>query len=159
MEIEQKETDCKCENSTGWTTIKCCNQCGKSIEPFWRVDSENKTQPTIGIKEKEVDRTLRDEIFDLKSEWEVCQSCNGDIRGICTDCYNTRRIPNQSQIQYQKEQITKLEAEIKALRELMSEVRRTFGNDTMVVQILPEKDSYYTPTWLKKIDQLLKNEG
>lgn len=117
MEIEQKETDCKCENSTGWTTIKCCNQCGKSIEPFWRVDSENKTQPTIGIKEKEVDRTLRDEIFDLKSEWEVCQSCNGDIRGICTDCYNTRRIPNQSQIQYQKEQITKLEAENKALRE------------------------------------------
>jgi len=54
----------------------------------------------------------------------------------------------------------KLEAENKALRDLLGEVRRTFGNDTMVVQILPERDSYYTPIWIKKIDQLLtKNEG
>ena len=56
--------------------------------------------------------------------------------------------------------ISKLESEIKALRDLLGEVRRTFGNDTKVVQILPEKDSYYTPIWIKKIDQLLtKNEG
>jgi len=56
-------------------------------------------------------------------------------------------------------EIAKLEAENKALRDLLGEVRRTFGNDTMVVQILPERDSYYTPIWIKKIDQLLKNEG
>jgi len=37
---EKKETDCKCADSTGWTTVKCCNQCGKSIELFWRVIEE-----------------------------------------------------------------------------------------------------------------------
>ena len=32
-----KDTDCKCEDSSGWTTVKCCNLCGKSVEPFWKV--------------------------------------------------------------------------------------------------------------------------
>jgi hypothetical protein len=31
-------TDCKCKDSTGWTTVKCCNLCGKSVEEFWKVD-------------------------------------------------------------------------------------------------------------------------
>lgn len=33
------ETDCKCgKDSTGWTQVKCCNICGKSIEPHWKAN-------------------------------------------------------------------------------------------------------------------------
>jgi len=32
------ESNCKCaeEEKHGWTTVKCCNHCGKSIESFWK---------------------------------------------------------------------------------------------------------------------------
>ena len=35
---EEKEfigCTCKDEDKHGWTIIKCCNECGKPIEPFW----------------------------------------------------------------------------------------------------------------------------
>jgi hypothetical protein len=36
-------TDCKCpeEIKTGWTEVKCCNICGKSVEPFWNAREES----------------------------------------------------------------------------------------------------------------------
>jgi len=27
--------ECKDEEKHGWTTIKCCNECGLSVESFW----------------------------------------------------------------------------------------------------------------------------
>ena len=32
-------TGCKCtvEETTGWTTVRCCNVCGESVEDFWNV--------------------------------------------------------------------------------------------------------------------------
>ena len=39
--------NCKCtvEETTGWTEVKCCNICGKSVEDFWTVPKliENET--------------------------------------------------------------------------------------------------------------------
>jgi hypothetical protein len=38
------ETDCECtpEERHGWTKVKLCNHCGKSVESFWKVPaSEN----------------------------------------------------------------------------------------------------------------------
>lgn len=39
--MSKPETDCKCgDDSPGWTTVKCCNLCGKSVEPHWRQPKE-----------------------------------------------------------------------------------------------------------------------
>lgn len=44
------ETDCKCEERHGETTVWCCNHCGKSIDPSWRVQDG-----WISVDKKEAD--------------------------------------------------------------------------------------------------------
>lgn len=36
---ESLKENCSCPPSDqhGWTTVKCCNHCGKSIEKFWKL--------------------------------------------------------------------------------------------------------------------------
>ena len=52
-------TKCRCtvEETTGWTTVRCCNVCGKSVEDFWNVT------------------TLK----ELKAETEIQQSKNAEL--------------------------------------------------------------------------------
>jgi len=42
LEDQLKDIACKCtaEEKHGWTTIKCCNHCGKSTEEFWTKKTE-----------------------------------------------------------------------------------------------------------------------
>lgn len=38
-ENDLSECVCNEEDKHGWTTVKCCNKCGLSIEPFWRKNN------------------------------------------------------------------------------------------------------------------------
>lgn len=36
-----KDIGCKCEDSIGWSEIKCCNICGLPTEEFWTKNTES----------------------------------------------------------------------------------------------------------------------
>lgn len=47
---------CKVEETTGWTTVKCCNVCGLPIpEEIWEADSER----AVGLKNIVMQENLR----------------------------------------------------------------------------------------------------
>ena len=39
--------NCKCtvEETTGWTEVKCCNNCGNPVEDFWNVSELDNGNP------------------------------------------------------------------------------------------------------------------
>ncbi len=62
-------TDCKCKDSTGWTTVKCCNLCGKSVEEFWKVDD---------AKDKEI-QSLTEDNLQLRNAAEIAANMYGNL--------------------------------------------------------------------------------
>ena len=52
---------CKVDETTGWTTVRCCNVCGKSVENFWYVPKsiENETlSTTIDLMRSVIDKLI-----------------------------------------------------------------------------------------------------
>lgn len=59
-------SQCKCtpDETTGWTTVKCCNICGKPVEDFWCVPEliDNKIlSETVDLMRGIIDKFLNTE--------------------------------------------------------------------------------------------------
>jgi hypothetical protein len=62
---EKKETDCQCKNSPGWTTVRCCNRCGKSVESFWKV------YPSLPNAKQVMREGMEEWIREMDNDFEI----------------------------------------------------------------------------------------
>lgn len=62
----KEDISCHCKEDHGTTTVECCNRCGKSVEPNWKVgpiDSKEESPVVYGLTLPELIKSMKDKNF------------------------------------------------------------------------------------------------